>query len=228
VLEALLGDGRIDAVQVWVERPLAALLPRLATRHFADAPGAPAGGASVDRVAVLVFDRRRGRHGREAAFWMPEPADLVSWALARHAEGVRSLVVVSPVNMTRWPAALREGLATLDEQAVSALDWQHLVWVRPAERAVPAPSQGLQRVADQVLAQLHWMVPTAHQPLRASAVSRLVAGVVTGLATWSPATRVLAADTLWQLAQAPDAGSALQAWWTGAPLPRARAVPRRL
>jgi hypothetical protein len=229
VLEALLADGRWSEVEVWITQPLTVLLPRLSGRRWdaGDVRAAPST-SGVAPVAVIVFDRARGAHGREAALWLPEARDLLAWARARHAEGARELVVVSPVDTAHWPAALRQGLATLDEQAVAALGWDRLVWLRPASQARSSTGHGLQRLADGVLAQLRWMVPTAQQPLRSSAVARVAAALAAGLPGWSAGVRVLPADLLWQAVQSEDIPGWLQAWWHGETPPPRRAAPRRL
>ena len=84
-------------------------------------------------TAVVVFDRARHANGREAAFGHPQPADLPALATQLRQVGVTSLVVVVPHAPGLLPQALKAGLATLDEGAVAALGFAHLVFMRSAQ-----------------------------------------------------------------------------------------------
>jgi len=122
------------------------------------------------------------------------------------------------------PHALKAGLATLDETAVAALGFEHLVFVRAAQGLVaPRASGWLQRVADLWLAQLRWMIPEREQPLRAAVLAARVVALARALPTLPHGTRVLSPELLWSAAQASssqenaDADARLAAWWRGVP-----------
>ncbi len=89
VLEQLLGSGQWIRVAVLDSQPLevsvsgldawpATLLNRPAV---AGGPRLEEGQAIAPDPAVLVFDRQRSRHGREAALYRPDPAQLPALAL---------------------------------------------------------------------------------------------------------------------------------------------------
>lgn len=235
VLEQVLGSGAFTTVQVAVDRPLDCALRGLQPLLLDWA--APPQGA---HTAVLVFDQARGRHGREAAFVMPQPAQLPALARWLHAGGVRHLVVLLPHAPGLLPAALNAGLATLDEQALAAQGFEQLVLVRPA-RAGPLATglSGLAALGQAMLAQLHWMVPQREQPLRAAKVAQFVAALLAELSAEgsagvsarqpapTPGVRVAPAELLWQFAQAAEPAALLQAWLRGQALPPARAPRQR-
>lgn len=238
VLQALLGRGAVAAL---TQRPIGIALPGLvawplpadtaadraadtaADEAFAPAPDWP----RPPTTAVVVFDRELSRRGREAAFYRPEPARLPALARWLQRGGVRRLVLLLPQAPALLPQALRQGLATLDEQAVAALGFEQLAIVRPA-RLAPAAAQapqGLHRLARALLAQLHWMLPQREQPLRAERIAQFVADLVAALTAARPATRVAAPEQLWDWAQ-PGGGSAwLQAWLNDQPLPAVAPPP---
>jgi hypothetical protein len=231
VLEALLGSGRTSWVTVLSRQPIKVVTPGLRLRSI-DAPRIGPAAASEPEpaadIGLVILDRPRHSNGRDDAFWLPQPGDLRPLAQAWHHEGVASLVVLWPHDAARWPQALREGLASLDEQAVASLAWRQFAIVRPAEPPRAEVTSGLQRVAQAVLAQLRLMVPTAQQPVRSSSLAALVADLVTVLPAARQGARVLPADLVWQAVQADDRRQWLEAWWSGDPLPTRIARPRRL
>lgn len=233
VLAALLSGGRLAGVLALVSQTLAVAMQGLQAwqvdgRFDAQSPGQPLP-AHTD-TAVLVFDREASRHGREAAFVRPLPAQLPALAAWLQALGVRRLVLVLPHAPGLMPQALRAGLASLDEQAVAALGFDQLVLVRPARVATLARGSGLSvpaRLARVLLAQLHWLVPQREQPLRAARVAELVAALVRGLPGMRHGTRVLAPEQLWDWAQPGGGAPWLDAWLLYAPLPPVAQPERR-
>lgn len=225
VLEQLLGSGRFGVVEVLVTQPLnAALRPLVPV--FYGAPSAPA--QRSEDTALVVFDRQRHVNGREQAFYRPQPQELpalAAWLLQR---GVRRLIVVMPHTQASLPAALQQGLASLDEQAVTALGFEQLVFVRSAQapagvRAASWP----QRVADAVLSQLHLMVAERERPVRAHKVAQFVTGLAVHAPGAPPGTRVAPPALVWQAAQSRDAAALARAWLHGEaleapPAPRPR------
>jgi hypothetical protein len=206
-----LASPRFGAVGVLVTQPLNVALRGLATVPHAALDERPP--ASGEEIGVIVFDRERHANGREAAFLRPEPAALATLAAQLHRRGVRHLVVVTPHAPATLPDALKRGLATLDEQAVAALGFAHLLIVRPAhasprERAAHAA----QRLADWVLSQLHLMIPQRDKPVRAGKVARLVAHLAARLPDAPGGTRVLPPEAVWDAAQAPDVEDYARDW----------------
>jgi len=223
VLEQLLASHRFEKVGVLA---LAALQPAL--RGLQVVPDeAPALARFAADTALIVFDRERHANGRDAAFVRPQPAQLAAQAARLRAAGVRALVVVVPHAPALLPQALKAGLATLDEGAVAAMDFEHLVFMRMAQVGSDGAAllQGLrsraQRLADWMLSQLHWMVPQRDQPVRSATVARVAAALAVALPGAPRGTRVLPHEWLWLAAQGSDAEGLLAGWLAGRPLPAA-------
>jgi hypothetical protein len=211
VLEELLASRRFAQVAVLVTQPLNVALRGLATVPH-EALHGPAADVPED-LAIVVFDRERHANGREDAFLRPGPAALPALASRLHARGVRDLVVVMPHAPATLPDALKRGLASLDEHAVAALGFEHLLIVRsahapPRVRASSAP----QRVADWVLSQLHLMIPQREKPVRAAKVAQLVVRLAVQLPHVAGGTRVVPPEVVWEAAQAPDAERYVAEW----------------
>lgn len=217
VVEQLLASRAFATVRVLAVQPFSATaqgleavpLASLEATHGAAAP-----------LAIVVFDRARHANGRDAAFWRPQPHELPALAARWHRQGVQQLIVVMPHRAASLPDALKAGLANLDEQAVAALGFVHVVFVRSAqppsdERA----GAGLQRLADLVLAQLRLMTPQPQQPVRAKKVAQLVVALARALPSSSPGTRVMAPEVVWHAAQGTDPRPLVTAWLAGHALP---------
>lgn len=222
VVERLLAQRRFDAVGVWTVQPLTAALRGLVPLPDADWPTFGAD------TAVVVFDRARHANGREAALGRPQPDQLTALATRLRALGVAALVVVVPHASGLLPQALKAGLATLDEAAVAALGFDHLVFMRCAQAGsgagLVAPSSGA-RLARWVLGQLHWMVPATDQPVRTDTVARVAARLALALPQAAPGTRVLPPELLWAAAQTPASDAVVDAWLAGQDM-SARCPPR--
>jgi hypothetical protein len=85
-------------------------------------------------AGVVMFDPPRLFYDRERALWTPQPQELVAVARWMRAGGVRTLAVVLPHAQGRLPEALKRGLAGLDEQAVAALGFERVIFVRSAQK----------------------------------------------------------------------------------------------
>jgi len=212
-------------VRVLVDEPVAA-----AMRGFDALPAALLEEASPlgADTAFIVFDRQRHAHGREDAFHRPRPEHLPALAQALQRGGVRRLLVVLPHAPALLPEALKRGLASLDEHAVASLPFEQLVIVRSAQamRHARAASR-LQRLADGVLAQLHWMVPQREQPVRAAKVAALVVQLARLLPQARPGARIVPPELVWEFAQATEGDALLRAWLHGEALPRSSVKARR-
>ena len=229
VLEQLLGCGGFAPVRVLVTRPfkgsvsaLRAIVPtpfddeRVATQALSD-------------VAVVVFDRARHANGRDDAFARVEPQALPVLAGWLRRQAVRDVVVVMPHGPVELPQALKLGLANLDEHAVAAQGFEHVVFVRSAQR--PGDGRGgpwLQRVADWMLRQLQLMLPVTQQPVQVHKVARFVAELAVQLPDSAPGTRVASPELVWQAAQQTHAGRFVADWLAGAELPPSTPARPRL
>ena len=230
VLERLLGSDQFAQVCVLATRNLTVAMQGLApviVDSFDEPPAA--GAAPLAQTAVIVFDRERHAGGRELAFLRPRAEDLAALSRWLWQRGVRELVVVSPDAPAALPHALMAGLANLDEQAVTALGFDHLVFVRTARPNVATHTRPwLQRVADNVLAQLQVMVAASNQPLRARKVAEFVDALVRQLPLSAPGTRIAPPELLWRCAQLRDPAVLVQAWLTGHALPEIKAPRVRM
>jgi len=202
VLAEALVAGRFLRVQALVSEPVASTVRRFEPLQM-QALQAAAGGHMP--AAVIVFERQRHSNGRDDAFVQPEPADLLHLARLLHRRGVQRLLVVVPHAPALLPQALSHGLASLDEAAVAALGFTHLVILR-ASQAARGPSGGsrLQRFAHWWLSQLSWMVPQRQQPVRALVLARCVVQLARLLPALPAGTRIISPETLWHWAQHDD------------------------
>jgi nucleoside-diphosphate-sugar epimerase len=218
LLEQLLATRTYAHVRVLVTQDFSATVQGLEAVPLDALAAAP--GIAPARTGIVVFDRERHANGRDAAFLRPTPDALPALAHRLHHAGVRHLVVVQPHDAARLPDALKAGLANLDEQAVAALGFEHVVFVRSAQ--VPVGGRGgagLQRLADLVLAQLRLMTPQREQPVRARKVAELVAALAGRLPGAPTGTRVMAPEQVWHAAQCARAGDYADAWLAGRPPP---------
>jgi hypothetical protein len=222
VVEQLLGGG-FAPVRVLATQPFHATM-----RGLEAVPLDMLGPDTAAPLALVVFDRERRANGRDAAFLRPPPAGLPALAARLQAVGVRHLLLVMPHAAASLPEALRSGLASLDEQAVAALGFEHLAILRSAQPPGESTGRGLQRLADLVLAQLRLMTPQPQQPLRARKVAQVAVEVARRLAASPPGTRVMAPERVWQAAQQRDPGSFVQAWLEGRALPEISVTPPRM
>jgi hypothetical protein len=126
--------------------------------------------------------------------------------------GVRRLIVVRPHAAASLPDALKHGLANLDEHAVAALGFEHLLFIRSARTMSGArPTKALQRVADWVLSQMQLMIPQRDKPVRPIKVAQLAAH----LPQSPPGTRVVLTERVWDAAQTCDVEALAIDWLQG-------------
>lgn len=216
VLEHMLGSGRFERVHALVDRAMAPAVRGMVPLPLSSlmTPSPDAAPLRAD-TAVVVFDRVRHSNGREDVFHRPLPETLPALAAALHRHGVAHLLVVMPHAPALLPHALRVGLASLDEHAVSAMGFSHVVFLRPSQAGDPAADETLswpQRLARGLMAQLRWMVPQRDQPVRPAKVAAIVAELARRVGAASPGTRVASPELVWQAAQAADAGPLLARW----------------
>ncbi len=211
VVEQLLARSEFAHVGVWTVLPMQPAMRRLEAVHET------AWLSFAPDTAVIVFDRERHANGRDEPFGLPQPEDLAVLAGRLHGLGVAVLVVVVPHAPGFLPEALKTGLASLDEGAVSALGFGHLVFMRSAQAAVDAGAREPWpvRLAGWLIGQLHWMVPQRDQPVRSRTVACVAARLAAALPMASPGTRVLPPEVLWTAAQGPVADDVVDAWLAG-------------
>jgi hypothetical protein len=231
VLEGLLGSRAFAPVKVLAATDfgatIAGLLPLPFDAGELDIAPLP-GSAPLADLGVVVFDRERHANGRDAAFHRPLPQQLPRLARWLYARGLRDLLVVMPHAAASLPAALRAGLASLDEQALASTGFERLVLLRSAAAPAHSSALGLQRLADLVLAQLRFMVPQNLQPVRAAKIAQLAVAIARQLPASRPATRVMPPELVWQAAQCADPAGLAQAWLRDQALPEAALQPQRM
>lgn len=203
VLRRLAGSSLYAFTQVLAREPITAGLRGVAVTVVPQEEPAqwPPGAAADADVAVVLFEPPRLFYDRERALWTPSPEQLVPLARWLHGGGVRTLAVVMPHAPGRLPEALKRGLASLDEQAVAALGFERVLFLRSARP--PVLAQGLsapQRLARWMLSIFKYMVPSAEQPVRAPRVAELLA---VALRLAPPGTHVAAPEVIWEAAQGP-------------------------
>lgn len=211
VLEQALSSGRYATVHVATTGPLQAAMRGLSPLNLAGAVRPPVPPVAT---AIVVFDRARGTHGREEAFFDTEPQQLAGLARWLREGGVDTLAVVLPHAPAMLPQALRHGLATLGEQEVAMLGFHRLLFVRPTQHSLAsAPSRSrLQRLAALWLSQLQLMLPSHERPVRAATVADFVLEVLRQWPHEQPGTRVAGAELVWEAAQAEGPGAAVARW----------------
>ncbi|MEP6790096.1 MAG: hypothetical protein ABI907_01920 [Ramlibacter sp.] len=160
-------------------------------------------------TGVILFEPPRMFYGRERALWTPRPDQLPALAAWMRRCGVTTLAVVLPHEQGRLPDALKRGLAGMDEQAVSALGFERLLFVRSASKPGAAPAgRFLARAAHAMLSVLRYMIPSSEQPVRAVKISEFLA---VALALAPPGIHVAAPETVWRAAQG-DMHAAVAQW----------------
>ncbi len=161
-------------------------------------------------VAVVMFEPPRLYHDRERALWTPNPEQLPALATWLRSCGVQRLAVVLPHAQGRLPDALKRGLASLDEQAVAALGFDCVIFVRGAQKPAHAASFSSwpARTAAWMLSVLQFMVPTREQPVPSTKVAAFVA---LALQRAPAGVHVAAPETVWQAGQQ-DLEGAVEQW----------------
>ena len=208
MLRRLGGSGRFGRIQVLARQPITEGLRGVACLVGPPEPD-ESWPAVAAQVGVILFDPPRLFYDRERALWTPRPDQLRALAGWMRACGVTTLAVVLPHAAGRLPEALKRGLASLDEQAVAALGFERVLFVRSAQKPAPAAAGTLLvRTAHWMLAILRYMVPSSEQPVRAAKVSELVA---TALQLAPPGIHVAGPELVWRASQG-DLRALVAAW----------------
>lgn len=208
VLRQLAGSGRYGPVRVLAREPMTDGLRGVGCVVVPTELAEP-WPALAARIGVILFEPPRLFYDRERALWTPRPDQLPALARWMRGCGVTTLAVVLPHAQGRLPDALKRGLATLDEQAVAALGFERVLFVRSAQKPDPAVPPGfLPRTAHWMLSTLRFMVPSSEQPVRAAKVAQLVA---TALQTAPHGIHVAAPELVWRASQG-DLPALVAAW----------------
>ncbi len=171
---ALVGQAEPDTIENWPPLPLAA------------------------QVAVVMFEPPRLYHDRERALWTPELHQLLPLAQWLRRCGVHTLAVVMPHAQGSLPDALKYGLASLDEQAVTALGFERVLLVRSAHKMTPPVQAGFfNKTAAWMLSTVSYMIPQTVQAIRPS---RLAEFIEAALRVLPLGTHVASPELLWQAA----------------------------
>ncbi|MBA3595405.1 MAG: hypothetical protein H0W47_16690 [Polaromonas sp.] len=211
VLRRLAGSGRFARTQVLAREPMSTALAQVAI--------VPAGGDDIAtwplcpvpvHTGVVMFEPPRLYHDRERALWTPEPDQLLALAQWFRRCGAQTLVVVLPHAQGSLPQALRQGLASIDEQSVAALGFERVLLVRSAQKPkAQAGRPALENLAAWMLSVLSYMIPASSMPVRPT---RLAEFVEAALRVLPPGTHVAAPELLWRAGQAVDMQGVIKAW----------------
>ena len=198
MLRRLVGSGAYGPVRLLAREPITEGLRGVSCLVVPPEPG-PGWPLSPARTGVILFEPPRLFFDRERALWTPRPDQLGAVARWMLLCGVTTLAVVLPHDQGRLPEALKQGLATLDEQQVAALGFERVLFVRSARKPAPAaPGSFPVRVAHGMLSTLRLMLPSSEQPVRAAKVAELVAQA---LLTAPAGIHVAAPELVWRAAQ---------------------------
>jgi hypothetical protein len=131
------------------------------------------------QTAVVMFEPPRMFYARERTIWTPHPSELPALAKWLHASGIRHLVVVLPHQPGMLPAALQQGLASLDEQMVTTLGFERVIFMRMAQTDIAVKTGNyLEWVANWMLGIGKYMIPANQTPLRVTQIAKLVEQVL--------------------------------------------------
>jgi hypothetical protein len=163
-------------------------------------------------IGVILFEPPRLFHDRERALWTPRPDQLVDLALWMRRSGASTLAVVLPHAQGRLPEALKRGLASLDEHAVTTLGYERVIFIRSAQKPGAAAGRGLLHgLARWMLSVFKYMLPGSEQPVRAVKVAQFVAAA---LRHASPGIHIAAPEVVWRASQG-DVDAAVRQWLAG-------------
>ena len=206
----LASSSAVRLLSVLVREPMVMSLRRVKELHLIGDEPAHWPVKPADDGWILM-DPPRLFHGREKAMLAVQPAELRQMAEWMRRCGVRRLVVVLPHQQGRLPEAIKRGLATLDEQAVAAMGFDTVIFLRSAQPGPSAAGEGslLARLAASMLGVLHYLVPSNQKPVRADGVARVAA---CALELAPPGIHVAAPELVWAAASAPDPEPLLEAW----------------
>ena len=210
VLRRLVGTHRFDVARVLAREPVTTGLRGVELTVVPD-ESCSAWPPVAAETGLVMFDPPRLFHDRERALWTPQPEQLVEVAKWMRGSGVTTLLVVLPHAQGRLPEALKRGLASLDEQALSTLGFQRLIIVRTAKKPEPESGRGpFSALARFMLSTFKYMLPSSEQPVRAVKVAEFVSAL---LELAPPGVHIAAPEVVWRAAQdSGDLRETVQQW----------------
>ncbi len=162
------------------------------------------------QTGVVMFEPPRLYHDRERALWTPLPGELVALAGWLRRCGVQTLVLVLPHAQGSLPAALRHGLASVDEQDVISLGFERVLLVRSAQkRPALVGASFLEKVATWMLSVFKYMIPSAEQPVRPVKLAEFIDAALRIL---PPGVHVAGPELLSRAVQSQDIQASVRAW----------------
>lgn len=203
-MRSLAGGGFFTQTVVLATEPMIAGLSQVSI-HLAES-------AHIDQwavrplaeIGVIMFEPPRLYYGRERALWTPAPEQLPSLAQWLRRCGITTLAVVVPHVLGHLPGAVRHGLANLDEQAIAALGFERLLFVRSAQKAAKAGGRTPpERLAALMLSIFGYMIPANERPVRPA---RLAEFIDVALQLMPPGIRVASPELLWRAGQGQSRG----------------------
>ena len=207
VLRRLAGSARYAHTTLLVSEPMKAALSTVSmtpvTGPVARWPVLPhTPGAAL--TGLIMFEPPRLYYERERALWTPKPDELLALATWMHKSGADTLVVVTPHAPGRLPDAIKQGLASLDEHALSSLGFARVLLVRSARKADASTASGaLEKLAEWMLSIVKYMIPDSEQPVRPT---KLAEFIDEALRVLPPGTHVAAPELLWRASQSGNVG----------------------
>lgn len=204
VLRRLAGSGRYAHTELLASEPMKAGLSTVSMAQVAGPVDAWPALPQPAQTGLIMFEPPRLYYERERALWTPRPDELLPLAQWMHRSGVNTLVVVTPHAPGRLPEAIKQGLANLDEHALSSLGFLRVLIVRSARKADASTASGVfEKLAEWMLSIVKYMIPASEQPVRPT---KLAEFIDEALRVLPPGTHVAAPELLWRASQAGSVG----------------------
>lgn len=197
LLNRVLGSGDYGQVVALADSPMALGLRGLQLAPLAALP-------ALDDAFVLLGDPReaasRSFYGRDAPFVQAHADNLLAIARAAVAQGVRRMVLLSPVPAWQQVGDFHRGLGDATELAVAQLPLDSLVVLRPVKDSGDAARGLLERVARVYLSLQLLMMPRSIPQLTSEQLARAALEAVRGA---QPGIAVFGADRIGELLGVP-------------------------
>jgi hypothetical protein len=198
VLRRVAGSGRYGQVHVLAREPVRTIISGVALQCMPEDVVEQWPLLTAD-IGVVMFEPARMFYERERALWVPKASQIEPLARWMRLCGVNTLLVVMPYAQGTLPVAVAHGFASLSEQAVSAMGFDTVVWLRSAQKATPEPAKSMAlKARDLVLSVFSYMMPASEQPLRASQIAQAVSSALVAAPT---GLHVITHKMIWEAGQ---------------------------
>jgi len=197
LLNRVLGCGDYGRVAVLAEAPMALGVRGLQLATLESLP------ASQDAYLLLTDPDEPGSrsyYGRDAAFVQVHAGNLLAVAHAAVAQGVRRLVLLSPLPAWQQVGAFHRGLGDATELAVAQLPLESLVVLRPLREAGSRARSWLERVASIYMSLQLLMAPRSLGQLTSEQLAR---AALEAMRSAVPGVTVFGADRIAELLGTP-------------------------